>query len=238
MAFFGMEKNKDFIKSFAKWRKFVADYYPRVQLLTMPDAHIVEQARMAAQRAKLPAKYKNSALFHETNITASKDLFIFGSKHLGKDDIEEAPDSAKRDTGRLSSYVVKLCHWQRAKANRALHMIRNGQIGPARAKRALRKVRNGQIRKNLKPAFKEVDTAPAKRRKVASGREIRPPSEAPAASEGVSEGSTQKPDGLSDHKLADGGSPAAMEDDGNTSGDVVVPDAALSSNDASGSTAG
>ncbi len=33
----GMEKNEDFIKSFAMSRKFVADYYPRVQLLTMPD---------------------------------------------------------------------------------------------------------------------------------------------------------------------------------------------------------
>ena len=220
----GMEKNEDFIKSFAKWRKFVADYYPRVQLLTMPDAHHVEQARMAAQLAKLPAKYKKGALFLETNITASKDLFIFGSKPPGKDDNDEAPGS--RVTGRLSLYGVKLC--QRVRAKSALRKVRNGQIRQDKAKRALIKVRNGQIRKNLKPASKEEDIAPAKRRRIAL--EIRPPSQAPAALEGVSEGA--KDDGHQDHEpeMADGGSTAAMEEDGNTSGDVVVPDAAPSSN--------
>jgi hypothetical protein len=98
-----MEKNDEFIKSFAKWCKFIADYYPNVQLLTMPYAHNVEHVRMETQLAKLPAKYKNRTHFAETNITASKDLFIFGSKPPGKDDIDMAPDSAKQDTERLIS---------------------------------------------------------------------------------------------------------------------------------------
>jgi hypothetical protein len=212
-GFWGMEKNEDFIKSFAKWRRFVAAYYPRLQLLTMPNAHNVEQARMAAQLAKLPAKYKNGTLFLETNITASKDLFIFGSKPSGNDDTDEAPDNAKRDTGRLSSYGAKLC--QRVRAKRAL-------------------VRNRMIRKTLEPV---VCKTPKKRKRGKSASERA--SQASAASNFASEGA--KPDGHTDnndqdHEMADGGSTAAMEDDGDTGRGGVAPDAAPSSNDVISST--
>ena len=196
----GMEKNEDFIKQYARWRKFVADYYPLLQKLTMPDAHSAEEARMAAQLANLPAKYKKGAQFLETNIMASKDLFIFGSKPGGKRDDGESPDSA---TGGLSSPVMRLR--QRARAMRAL---RKGKITPT----------SGVHR-----------AAQAKRRKIAQDKSLlvpppRPrarslPRRAPAASDGVSEGA--KPDGHSgnqeqdDETVMDGeGSGQVMYDEG------------------------
>ncbi len=75
--------------------------------------------------------------------------------------------------------------------------------------------------------------APAKHRKICFGKGDQAPFPGPCSIQGNVEGA--KPEGHSDNneqdnKMADCGSTAAMEEDGNTSGDVVVPDAAQSSN--------
>jgi hypothetical protein len=73
--------------------------------------------------------------------------------------------------------------FQKAKAKKEVCKIQNRQIRPARAKRALGKVQNGQIRKNLsQPWMWPLQSIG----KFALEREIRPPSQAPAASKGMS----------------------------------------------------
>ena len=150
----GKEKDELFVKQFGKCREFIAQYYPRLQLLTMPDASKCEEARTAAQLAKLPKKYRNGALFPESNIKADKDFFTFGQEAPGHEDGDQVPALACRGG---ASPGIRLR--QRARAIRA----RKGPKQPIQRKHALKK----------------KGAPPAKRRKLGSGR-----SEGPASPRG------------------------------------------------------
>jgi hypothetical protein len=170
----GKEKDELFILQFGRCREFIHDFYPRLQSLTMPDVSKSEEARAAANQAKLPKKYRMGALFPESNIKAANDFFTFGQEPPGNEDGDQAPARAH---GKGTSPGERLR--QRARAKRAR--------------------KEPPVRIQRKHALKKKGASPAKRRKLVSGR-----NKAKASPrDGVSEGRIHASDGPSVSKVPD-----------------------------------
>ena len=205
----GKEKDPSFVKSFGKWRHFVAAHHHRMQRLSLPDVAGAEEKKMAAKQAKLALKYRRGEPFADSSIRPSNDFFLFGQKASGNDDADDAPTCRKRK----SPGEMLL---QKARAIRT------------RIKPAPKPCRKKPTAKKAKKATAPPAAAAAA---VAKGNADSLCSDGDAAD---ADGAAAGDDGGISGAAADGGiSGAAAGDDGGISGAALVTDDAKSPDPAS-----